>query len=99
MKYIIAIVLSLFAVVALAKTVASLDVTGGAILLTDEPCDGTPYHKFMAQDDKATLLRSGCWFGYGSTVIGLWEDGGVSTAPAEAFTWNIDTSHKATGEI
>jgi hypothetical protein len=87
MKLVVAFLLSLFGILSQAKVVASVTgESGDAILLKDESCENTPFFKFQIQDGKATVVKEGCWYIHGTTIILMTKEGDVGLAPITAFT-------------
>ncbi len=84
-KYLIACFLSFFCLFADAKVVASVSgPSGDAIILKDDICM-EHFHEFQIQNDKAEVVKKGCWFVYGETVVMLLEEGEVGLAPISYF--------------
>jgi hypothetical protein len=85
-KLFFVLILSLFCILSQAKVVASITGdSGDAILLKDDVCENTPFHKFEIQNGEATVMKSGCWFVHGETVILMLSEGSVGLAPITAF--------------
>lgn len=86
-KYILLLCLAL-ALPVQAKIVAKAQGPEGSLLLMDDKCEGTPFFKLEARDNRNKVTITGCWFMHKATVILMGDEGQVGTLEYDVFDWN-----------
>lgn len=76
-KYILTSLLAILVNVSEAKIIAKVDGNKSTLLMYDDKCEISPFHKFTIVDGKGQEEFNGCWLAFGRTFIFLETNGEV----------------------